>query len=554
MQSSPRTPNRTLADSPWVALLLFVVLALASARGSIALSRAEDRLIAGQAAAVAAGAVSALDASITAHGRALNRLASAWRGAASVDGEDWLRTANVGRSVIGSTWVGYLPAGGSVRYEAAEGDATASRPSGAVGATLEARRRRAELSGASWWVVVPRGPDVWFGASLPTEDAPTGQVAASVPADRVFGGARARGVLDGYVVTVWTGATFVALGTVGADVDVSSWEVSEELRVGGDSWVVSAVPTAARLAAARTGTPRLVLVFGLLLSALAAGAVRLAQLARGASRLLRAREVEVRALNADLELRVQERTEELARTNRDLEQFAYAASHDLQEPLRMVVSYLQLIESEYAERLDDTGRLYLDYAVDGGLRMRALIRALLHYSRLGRRGLAPSPVALDEVLASTLADLEVAVAERAARITVEPLPIVHGDRDLLVHLFQNLVSNALKYSTEQPVVRVAGRVVEGFAVVRVEDQGIGVADEDAERVFELFTRLHGREAFPGTGLGLAVCKRVVELHHGTIAIERGRLRGTCVEVRLPSWTAAVPGAATGVGPSDGQPR
>lgn len=185
----------------------------------------------------------------------------------------------------------------------------------------------------------------------------------------------------------------------------------------------------------------------------------------------------------------------------------------------MVVSYLQLIERRYSDALDERGRQFVHFAVDGGLRMRELVRGLLHYSRVGRGQVIPTEVSLSAVFADVTANLSVALTERTAQLEVDPLPTVAGDYDLLVQLFQNLVANSLKYSQSSPVVRVTSeRVAEGFAIA-VEDEGIGVPPEAAERVFELFQRLHGRDVYEGTGLGLAVCKRIAELHGGSIHLD-----------------------------------
>lgn len=208
----------------------------------------------------------------------------------------------------------------------------------------------------------------------------------------------------------------------------------------------------------------------------------------------------------------------------------------------MVVSYLQLIERRYADALDDRGRQFVHFAVDGGLRMRELVRGLLHYSRVGRGKVIPTEVSLSAVFADVTANLSVALTERTAKLDVAPLPTVAGDYELLVQLFQNLVANSLKYSESDPVVRVTSeRVAEGFAIA-VEDEGIGVPPEAAERVFELFQRLHGRDVYEGTGLGLAVCKRIAELHGGSIHLDATYVSpsgsGARFVVTLPTRAAA----------------
>ena len=217
---------------------------------------------------------------------------------------------------------------------------------------------------------------------------------------------------------------------------------------------------------------------------------------------------------------LEDRARELARSNADLEQFAYVASHDLQEPLRAVVSYLQLLERRYAPQLDERAVRYIGHAVDGGKRMQTLITDLLTYSRVGRRDLALAPVDLEEVLQRVEAGLRVAIDESGATITHDPLPTIVGDATQLTQLFQNLIGNSIKFRGEQPPV-IAISVEEGERAVTFSfrDNGIGIAPEYRERVFIIFQRLHGRDEYPGTGIGLAVCKKIVERHGGELWLE-----------------------------------
>lgn len=214
---------------------------------------------------------------------------------------------------------------------------------------------------------------------------------------------------------------------------------------------------------------------------------------------------------------------ELARSNRELEQFAYVASHDLQEPLRMVASYVQLLEHRYAARLDDEAREFIGFAVDGARRMQRLIHDLLTYSRVGTRGGAAAPVKLERVMARVEADLALMIGESGARVTHDPLPEVAGDEGQLAQLFQNLVSNAVKFRRPgvPPRIHVAAAPEGGGWSFTVDDNGIGIDPEYGERVFALFQRLHRREDYDGTGIGLALCKKIVERHGGRIAVEPG---------------------------------
>ena len=223
---------------------------------------------------------------------------------------------------------------------------------------------------------------------------------------------------------------------------------------------------------------------------------------------------------------------ELEERNAELQQFAYVASHDLQEPLRMVTSFLQLLERRYADQVDATGREYIGYAVGGARRMQALIQDLLAYSRVGTHGRAFERVDLAEVGRAVRVDLSVAEAEAGATVETGPLPEVTGDPVQLHQLLQNLVGNALKFRAEgrAPVVRVSAEPVEEdgqrFWRLAVADNGIGLEQRYEDRVFQIFQRLHDREAYEGTGIGLAICKRIAERHGGRIWYEGRPGEGT----------------------------
>jgi PAS domain S-box-containing protein len=213
---------------------------------------------------------------------------------------------------------------------------------------------------------------------------------------------------------------------------------------------------------------------------------------------------------------------DLARSNEELEQFAYVASHDLQEPLRMVASYTQLLARRYRGRLDDDADEFIGFAVDGVTRMQELINDLLAYSRVGAGRGERVPVALEGLLERVLHGLRPAIEEADAVVTSGPLPTVHGDPVQLGQLLQNLIANAVKFRGQSaPRVHVSARKGEGEGrwIFAVQDNGIGIAPEFADRIFVIFQRLHGRAEYPGTGIGLAICRKIVEGHGGTIHVE-----------------------------------
>lgn len=221
------------------------------------------------------------------------------------------------------------------------------------------------------------------------------------------------------------------------------------------------------------------------------------------------------------------RTDELARSNRELEQFAYVASHDLQEPLRMVASYTQLLARRYKDNLDEDANEFIHYAVDGAMRMQALINDLLMISRVGTRGkpLQPSESAL--ALEHALINLRMAIDESGAIVTHDEMPRVVADVSQLTQLLQNLIGNALKFhGGEAPRIHVGARRQGSVWIISVKDNGIGISPEFFDRIFVIFQRLHGKQEYPGTGIGLAVCKKIVERHGGEIWVESESGKGT----------------------------
>jgi PAS domain S-box-containing protein len=245
---------------------------------------------------------------------------------------------------------------------------------------------------------------------------------------------------------------------------------------------------------------------------------------------------------------------DLARSNRELEQFAYVASHDLQEPLRMIASYLQLLDLRYKGGLDSDGREFLGFAVDGAKRLQSLIHDLLLYSRVGRQGESFAWTESEEILTRALGNLKFALDESKARITHGPLPRVMSDATELTQLLQNLIGNALKFRGQAPAeIHISAELrkilpsslasnAEALQQTRnareewvfaISDNGIGIEPQYFERIFVIFQRLHTREEFPGTGIGLALCKRIVERHGGRIWVESQQGKGSIFRFSIP---------------------
>jgi signal transduction histidine kinase len=226
--------------------------------------------------------------------------------------------------------------------------------------------------------------------------------------------------------------------------------------------------------------------------------------------------------------------EELARSNRDLEQFAYVASHDLQEPLRMVAMYTQLLAERYQGKLDASADKYIHYAVDGALRMQTLVQDLLAFSRVGRTGTEMQEIETLEVVEIALKNLQSAIRESGATVSRGDLPVIVADRTQMIQLFQNLIGNAVKFrGADPPQIQITAERQEGKSCFSVQDNGIGIAAKHVDEVFGIFKRLHTRAEYSGNGIGLAICKKIVEQHGGTIWVESQPKRGSVFRFTIP---------------------
>ena len=256
------------------------------------------------------------------------------------------------------------------------------------------------------------------------------------------------------------------------------------------------------------------------------------QLLEDAARVYAARGKAQELSEAYDQLEVQRK--ELQRSNAELQQFAYVASHDLQEPLRMITSYLDLLQRRYEPELDGQAHQFIHFAVDGAQRMRGLILALLDYSRVETRAINHQPADLNKVVAVAAGHLREATRESGAEITIDHLPIVDGDEAQLVQLFQNLLANAIKFRGDRaPQIHISASADDDRWVISHRDNGIGIDPRYQARIFEIFQRLHTRDEYPGTGIGLAICKKIVEVHDGEIWVESRLGEGTEFLFRLP---------------------
>jgi hypothetical protein len=246
------------------------------------------------------------------------------------------------------------------------------------------------------------------------------------------------------------------------------------------------------------------------------------------------REKQERSLRLQAEKDLARKMEELARSNADLEQFAYVASHDLQEPLRMVTAYTQLLAERYRGKLDENADKFIGYASEGAQRMQILIQDLLAFSRVGRGDVASESVDCNAVMAEVLQTLTAAVEQSGAMVSYSGLPVVWAQATQMTQVFQNLVANAIKFrGKDPPEISVTAENKEEKWVFSVRDNGIGIAPEHAQNIFVVFQRLHARTEYPGNGIGLAICKKVIEHNGGKIWVESQPGSGCCFKFTVP---------------------
>jgi signal transduction histidine kinase len=290
------------------------------------------------------------------------------------------------------------------------------------------------------------------------------------------------------------------------------------IRHGGHAWTLNLFAEAGYVGAGEASQPLVVAVGGILIDFMILVVIASIARQRGRAETL-AREMTAELRGSKEELA--EKADALARSNVDLRQFAYVASHDLQTPLRTIINYLQLLDRKYKGKLDQDAHEYIDFAVNGAKRMSALIHDLLEFSRIETKGGDFAPVYLDDVARQARENLQKDLDEAGARLILSPLPLVSGDEIQLVRLIQNLVENALKYRhpDRPPEITLSAERSGGKWIVSVADNGIGIDPEYFERIFLIFQRLHTAEEYEGTGIGLAVCKRIVERHGGAIWVD-----------------------------------
>jgi len=228
-----------------------------------------------------------------------------------------------------------------------------------------------------------------------------------------------------------------------------------------------------------------------------------------------------------LNKRLEQHSQDLLRINEELEKFAYVASHDMQEPLRTIISYIQLLQSKYKDKLDEEGNEFMDFVVDASLRMRNIIIDLLEYSRINRNDDSYEQVDSNKVLKEVLDNMHNSIQDNNATIHVGPLPTIKANYNQMIQLFQNLLSNAIKFKSEKPLqINISAKITENGYLFSVQDNGIGMEQKYSDKIFQIFQRLHSTKQYPGTGIGLAICLKIIQRHEGKIWMESEPDKGT----------------------------
>ncbi len=245
-------------------------------------------------------------------------------------------------------------------------------------------------------------------------------------------------------------------------------------------------------------------------------------------------EIELQKTQESLEEKVKERTKALEQSNKELKQFAYIASHDLKEPLRMITSFLQLLERRYGDKLDQDANEFIGFAVDGAKRLNEMIDDLLEFSKVTRKEIEYSKVDINKVLKQTKMYLKIAIEDNNAEINYNILPIIYGDEMLMVLLFQNIIGNSIKYRSEKiPKIDISATKQSNNYLFAIKDNGIGMSSEHLERIFTIFQRLHTKDKYEGTGIGLAIAQKIVTQHRGKIWAESELGEGTTFYFTIP---------------------
>jgi len=228
-----------------------------------------------------------------------------------------------------------------------------------------------------------------------------------------------------------------------------------------------------------------------------------------------------------LNKRLEQHSQDLIRINEELEKFAYVASHDMQEPLRTIISYIQLLQSKYKDKLDEEGNEFMDFVVDASLRMRNIIIDLLEYSRINKNDDTYEQVDCNKVLKEVLDNMHNSIQDNNAIIYVGPLPTIKANYSQMIQLFQNLISNAIKFKSEKPLqINISAKITENGYLFSVQDNGIGMEQKYSDKIFQIFQRLHSTKQYPGTGIGLAICLKIIQRHEGKIWMESEPDKGT----------------------------